>query len=56
MGSPLYAYHTPLEEKNITLQQECLWPAKSSTIKVTSGEARFAMKLRVPFGPPTALM
>ena len=37
------------EEKNITLQQECLWPAKSSTIKVTAGEARFAMKLRVPY-------
>lgn len=37
------------KEKNITLQQECLWPAKSSTIKVTAGKARFAMKLRVPY-------
>lgn len=37
------------EEKGITLEQSCLWPAEKSTIKVTSGEAEFAMKLRVPY-------
>lgn len=37
------------KEKGIALQQECLWPAESSTIKVMEGEAEFAMKLRVPY-------
>ena len=35
--------------KGISLQQECLWPAESSTIRVTEGEAEFSMKLRVPY-------
>ena len=37
------------KEKGITLKQECLWPAESSTIKVVKGKADFAMKLRIPY-------
>lgn len=37
------------KEKGITLQQECLWPAENSTIKIMAGEAEFAIKLRVPY-------
>ncbi|MGL5273637.1 MAG: beta-L-arabinofuranosidase domain-containing protein, partial [Phocaeicola sp.] len=37
------------EEKGVTIQQECLWPAESSTIRITAGEAEFGMKLRVPY-------
>lgn len=37
------------KEKGITLKQECLWPAESSTVKVVSGKADFSMKLRVPY-------
>lgn len=36
-------------EKGITLQQECLWPAQHSTIRVTEGAADFTLKLRVPY-------
>ncbi len=37
------------KEKGITLQQECLWPAESSTIKVKEGSGEFTLKLRVPY-------
>lgn len=37
------------DEKNVTVRQECLWPAEKSVIRVEKGSARFAMKLRVPF-------
>ena len=37
------------EEKGVTFRQECLWPAERSTIRITEGKARFAMKLRVPY-------
>jgi len=37
------------DAKGVTLQQECLWPAERSTIRVTGGEAHFEMKLRVPY-------
>lgn len=37
------------KEKGISLKQECLWPAESSTLRITEGEADFAMKLRVPY-------
>lgn len=37
------------KEKGVTLKQECSWPAESSTLKITSGEAEFAVKLRVPY-------
>ena len=36
------------DAKNITVQQDCLWPAESSTIRLTEGKANFTMKLRVP--------
>lgn len=37
------------KEKGVILEQRCLWPAEHSTIEVTSGEAEFAMKLRIPY-------
>lgn len=37
------------DAKNITLQQDCLWPAEHSTIRLTEGKANFTMKLRVPY-------
>ncbi len=37
------------DEKKVTIQQECLWPAEKSTIRVNDGKAQFAMKLRVPY-------
>ena len=37
------------DAKNVTLQQDCLWPAESSTIQLTQGDANFCMKLRVPY-------
>ena len=37
------------QEKGVTIQQECLWPAENTTIRVKEGEADFAMKLRVPY-------
>lgn len=36
-------------EKGVRLQQDCLWPAQQSTIKITEGEADFTLKLRVPY-------
>lgn len=35
--------------KGITIQQDCLWPAQHSAIKITDGAADFTMKLRVPY-------
>lgn len=35
-------------DKGVTLRQECAWPADRSTLRVTEGEADFALKLRVP--------
>ena len=37
------------EEKGVTIKQDCLWPAEKSTIMVSKGKAKFAMKLRVPY-------
>ncbi len=37
------------DDKNVTIRQECLWPAENSTIQLTQGTADFAMKLRVPY-------
>lgn len=37
------------EEKGVTLQQQCLWPAEKSTIRVIDGKGTFTMKLRVPY-------
>lgn len=36
-------------DKGVTIQQDCLWPAESSTIRLTEGKANFTMKLRVPY-------
>ena len=36
-------------EKNIEIEQECLWPAEKSTIRITHGHAIFSLKLRVPY-------
>lgn len=35
--------------KGVTVQQQCLWPAQHSTIKITDGQADFTLKLRVPY-------
>ncbi len=35
--------------KGVTIEQDCLWPAEKSTVKITKGGATFAMKLRVPY-------
>lgn len=37
------------DKKGVTIEQDCLWPAEHSTIKVTDGSASFEMKLRVPY-------
>ncbi len=37
------------DDKNVTLRQDCLWPAESSTLKLTQGTADFVLKLRVPY-------
>ena len=37
------------DARHVTIQQDCLWPAESSTIRLTQGTARFALKLRVPY-------
>ena len=37
------------DAKNVTIQQDCLWPAESSKIKLTRGSANFTLKLRVPY-------
>ncbi|MDR2920131.1 MAG: glycoside hydrolase family 127 protein [Tannerella sp.] len=37
------------DAKGVTLQQDCLWPAESSTIRMSEGKANFSMKLRVPY-------
>lgn len=37
------------DAKGVQIQQDCLWPAEHSTIRVTEGKGNFAMKLRVPY-------
>ena len=37
------------KQKGVTIQQECLWPAQHSVIKMAEGEADFTLKLRVPY-------
>ena len=37
------------DEQGITLEQECTWPAEHSTIRITKGRGKFAMKLRIPY-------
>lgn len=37
------------KKKGVTIQQECLWPAQHSTIKIAGGEGDFSLKLRAPY-------
>lgn len=37
------------DAKAVTVSQDCLWPAESSTIRLSGGKANFSMKLRVPY-------
>lgn len=37
------------KEKDVTIKQDCLWPAQHSAIKITEGEGNFTLKLRVPY-------
>ena len=37
------------KEKGVTINQDCLWPAQHSAIKITEGEGDFTLKLRVPY-------
>lgn len=37
------------DAQKVTLRQDCLWPAESSTLRLTEGKANFTMKLRVPY-------
>ena len=37
------------DQKGVTIEQECSWPAERSTIRITQGNGRFAMKLRIPY-------
>ncbi len=41
------------DAKNVTIEQDCAWPAESSTIRVTKGNAEFELKLRVPYWATT---
>ncbi len=36
-------------QKNVVIEQECMWPAESSKIKIKKGGTTFSMKLRVPY-------
>ena len=36
-------------DKQLTLTQDCAWPAERSVLKVDRGEGDFALKLRVPY-------
>ena len=35
--------------KGVVLEQECLWPAEKSTVRIKEGGGEFTMKLRVPW-------
>jgi len=37
------------KEKGVVLKQACEWPAEKTTIHLTKGKARFAVRLRVPY-------
>lgn len=37
------------ERQGVTIEQDCTWPAEHSTIRISEGKARFAMKLRIPY-------
>ena len=35
--------------KGVVIEQDCLWPAEKSTIRIKEGFGEFALKLRVPY-------
>lgn len=35
--------------KGVVIEQDCLWPAEKSTIRIKEGSAEFTLKLRVPY-------
>jgi DUF1680 family protein len=37
------------DAQQVTISQECAWPAEQSTIRLTQGTSKFTMKLRVPY-------
>lgn len=37
------------DAKGVTIEQSCAWPAEKSVIKLTEGNAAFALKLRIPY-------
>jgi hypothetical protein len=37
------------DAKNVKIQQDCLWPAEHSTIRLIQGTGEFSIKLRVPY-------
>ena len=37
------------DDKNVVIEQDCLWPAERSVIRLKQGSANFSMKLRVPY-------
>ena len=37
------------DDKNLTISQQCQWPAEKSTIRIAKGKGQFTMKLRVPY-------
>lgn len=37
------------DKQGIVLEQECVWPAEHSTIRILKGRGKFAMKLRIPY-------
>ena len=37
------------DAKGVTISQQCQWPAERTTLRISRGKARFAMKLRVPY-------
>lgn len=36
-------------DKHLTIEQDCTWPAQSSTIRLINGEGDFALRLRIPY-------
>ena len=37
------------KQKDVTIKQECEWPAERSVIRIAKGKGKFCMKLRVPY-------
>ena len=37
------------KQKDVTIKQECEWPAERSVIRIAKGKGKFCMKLRMPY-------